>query len=53
MRLDKFIKKLERLANNCGGSAQVVMADNILVVDPVYEENYPRHKKVVVITDQK
>jgi len=52
MILKEFIKKLEEIANKHGTYAEVVMADNILVVNPVCMEIYPRHKKVVVITDQ-
>lgn len=52
MTLKEFIKKLKKITKEYGGSAQIVMADNILVVDPVYVENYNQHKKVVVITDQ-
>ena len=53
MKLGDFIKKLEKIADEHGTLPDVVMADNILVINPVYAENYPRHKKVVVITDQR
>ena len=52
MKLKDFIKKLEKIAKNHGAYLEVVMADSIKVVDPVYVENF-RYKKVVVITDQK
>lgn len=52
MILKEFIKKLEKVAKEHGVDAEVVMADGILVVDPVYLENFP-NKKIIIITDQK
>ncbi|MBI5071780.1 hypothetical protein HZB93_02705 [Candidatus Falkowbacteria bacterium] len=52
MKLKKFIKKLEEIAGKYGDDAEVVMADNIPVVEPVFPENYPGDEKVV-ITDEK
>ncbi len=51
MKLKKFIKKLEKIAGKYGDNAEVVMADNIPVVNPVFRENCPDDKKVV-ITDE-
>ena len=50
MTLKEFIKKLEKIAKEHGISAQVVMADNILVVEPVFSNEY--YGKRVIITDQ-
>lgn len=52
MILKVFIKKLEKVARKHGFSAEVMMADGILVVDPVYLENF-LNKEVVVVTDKK
>lgn len=52
MILKKFIKELERVAKKRGESIEVVMADGIPVVDPVYLENFV-NRQTVVITDQK
>jgi len=52
MTIKAFNKKLEKIAKEHGASAKVVMADGILIVGPVYLENF-LNKKVVVITDQK
>lgn len=52
MTLNQFIKKLEKISEEHGSAIRVVMADDILVVDPVYCEAYGRHGNVVVITDQ-
>jgi hypothetical protein len=52
MKLKEFIKKLEKIDERIGESIDVVMADGISVVNPVYLNNF-LNKKVVVITDQK
>ncbi len=53
MTLKQFIKKLEKISEKHGSAMFVVMADDILVVDPVYAEGYGQNGNVVVITDQK
>jgi len=50
MRLKRFIEYLNNIAENRGDTIDVVMADNIPVVKPVYSDKYP--KQSVVITDQ-
>ncbi|NCF75546.1 MAG: hypothetical protein GWO87_03625 [Xanthomonadaceae bacterium] len=52
MKLKEFIEKLEKIAKEYGDSSEVIMADNIPVVSPVFSREYP-DKKNVVITDQK
>lgn len=51
MKLKKFIQELENLARKHGNDAEVIMADNIPVVTPVFSKKYPS-KKSVVITDK-
>ncbi len=51
MKLKDFIIKLEKLAIEHGDNIEVVMADNIPVVDPVFFKNYPNKKKII-ITDK-
>jgi len=50
MKLKEFIKKLKDIANKRGEDIEVIMADNILVVNPRFSDKYP--KLSVVITDQ-
>ena len=50
MKLEKFIKQLKIIAKKYGENIEVVMADSIPVVDPIFFNRYP-HKKAVVITD--
>ena len=52
MKLKKFIKKLENIAEKYGDDIKVIMADNISVVNPVFSKKYP-NKKNVIITDEK
>jgi hypothetical protein len=52
MKLNEFIKKLEKIENKYGASTEVLMADGIPVVDPVYLNNF-FDSKAVVITDQR
>ncbi len=52
MKLKEFIKKLERIAKKHGDDSEVIMADNISVVDPVFSKKYSNGKSVV-ITDEK
>lgn len=52
MKLKKFIEKLKRIAKKYGDDAEVIMADNIPVINPIFSKNYPR-KKSIVITDKK
>ena len=51
MKLKKFIEKLNKIKKEQGGNMEVVMADNIPVIEPIFSDKY-RGKKVV-ITDQK
>lgn len=52
MKLRKFIQKLEKIAKEQGDNLEVVMADNIAVVSPVFVKKNFFNKKVVVITDE-
>lgn len=52
MKLKNFIQKLEHLAKKHGNHIEVIMADNIPVVNPVFSKKYP-DKKNIVITDKK
>ena len=52
MKLKNFIQKLENIAKKHGDDAEVVMADNIPVVNPVFSKNYSNIKSVI-ITDGK
>jgi len=52
MKLENFIKKLEKIAENHGKNSEVIMADDIPVVNPIFSDKYPRGNKVV-ITDEK
>lgn len=51
MKLKKFIQKLEKLSEKHGDNIEVIMADNISVVDPIFSSDYPS-KKSIVITDE-
>lgn len=51
MTLNEFINKLEVIAKEHSGSDEVVMADDIPVVDPVYINDLIFGSKVI-ITDQ-
>ena len=50
MTLKEFIKKLKKISSEHGENMEVVMADNILVVEPVFLNEY--HGGKVIITDQ-
>ncbi len=50
MTLKEFIKKLKKISSEHGENMEVVMADNILVVEPVFLKEYYGGK--VIITDQ-
>lgn len=52
MKLTEFIQRLNELSRKYGDDAEVIMADNIPVVSPVFSEDYP-NKKSIVITDKK
>ncbi|MBI2551687.1 hypothetical protein HYW17_00090 [Candidatus Uhrbacteria bacterium] len=52
MQLKEFIKQLQKIGEKHGEDAEVIMADNIPVVAPVFSSDYP-NKKNVVITDEK
>lgn len=51
MKLKKFIEKLEEIKKEHGGDLDVIMADNISVIDPVFTDKYFNEEKVV-ITDR-
>jgi len=51
MRLKKFLEKLEEIAKKHGDKLEVIMADDIPVVNPVFSNKYPYMNKVV-ITDE-
>ena len=50
MKLSDFIKKLNAIADKKGGDFEVVMADGIPVVAPVFSQKYLGNK--VIITDE-
>jgi len=50
MRLKKFIEELEKIQEKRGGNLQVIMADDIPVIRPIFSDKYRGRK--VVITDQ-
>jgi len=50
MKLKVFIQKLNNLAEKHGDETEVIMADNVSVVDPVFSEKY-LNKKKIIITD--
>lgn len=52
MKLKEFIKKLRSIEKKYGEDLEVVMADYIPVVSPVFSDKYYAEKKVV-ITDEK
>ena len=51
MKLKKFIEKLSQIQKEQGKNLEVVMADNLPVVEPVFSDKY--YGKKVVITDGK
>jgi len=51
MKLKNFIKKLRNIAEEYGDDINVIMADEISVVDPIFSDKYSVGKSVV-ITDQ-
>ncbi len=52
MKLKQFIEKLKEIKKDHGGDVEVIMADNVSVVDPVFSGEYSG-KKNVVVTDVK
>ena len=52
MKLKKFIKKLQEISEKYGENAEVIMADYISVVEPVFLSDEDTGDKVV-ITDQR
>ena len=52
MNLTKFINKLEKIRDKHGKDLEVVMADYIPVVEPVFSSNKYLGERVV-ITDEK
>jgi len=51
MKLKKFIEKLKEIELKQGENLEVIMADDIPVIEPVFSDEY--YGKKVVITDQK
>ncbi|MFH0930107.1 MAG: hypothetical protein V1814_02535 [Candidatus Moraniibacteriota bacterium] len=51
MKLKNFIEKLEEISREHGEESEVIMADDIAVIEPVFSDQYGGKK--VVITDQK
>jgi len=52
MELDKFIKKLQGIQSKHGDSIEVLMADGLPIVDPVYLKDF-FNEMAVIITDRK
>ena len=52
MKLKKFIESLDEIVKIHGHDLEVIMADDISVVEPVYSEEYCGGNKVV-LTDEK
>ena len=52
MTLKQFIHKLEKLAEIHGDNSEVIMADNVPVVNPIFSNKY-YSKKSIIITDIK
>lgn len=50
MKLKTFIEQLKDIVKKNGDSIEVIMADNVLVVRPVFSDKY--RKPSVVITDE-
>lgn len=51
MKLKKFIKQLKMIEKNSGSDVEVVMADAISVVRPIFLSKY-KTKEAVIITDK-
>ena len=51
MKLKKFIEKLEKIKKEHGENIEVVMADGIPIVSPVFSSEY-YYGNNVVITDE-
>ena len=51
MKLKIFIEKLKKIEKEQGENLEVIMADNIPVIEPIFSDKYCGKK--VVITDQK
>lgn len=45
------MRTLEKIRGNYGDDVEVVMADNIPIVQPIFSDKYP-HGKRVIITDE-
>jgi len=52
MKLKDFIKKLKNIAEEHGDDVEVVMADEIPVVGPLFSDKYSAGENVV-ITDER
>ena len=51
MKLKNFIKKLENIKEKQSEDLEVVMADNISAIKPIFKKNYFGRDKVI-ITDK-
>ena len=51
MKLRRFIEKLTEISKKHGDDMEVIMADEIPIVDPVFSDKYQDGKNVV-ITDE-
>ena len=47
MKLQEFINYLQEIKKNNGDNVEVVMADGISVVEPVFFEDYNGERRVV------
>ncbi|MEK7586537.1 MAG: hypothetical protein AAB453_01560 [Patescibacteria group bacterium] len=48
MKLKNFIKKLEKISKKYSGNLEVVMADNIAVIKPIFKKNFRGCSKVII-----
>ena len=52
MKLKEFIQKLKTLERENGSDSEVILADNVPVVDPVFSKRYPARKNVVITDNE-
>ncbi|MBU4369884.1 hypothetical protein KKG58_03945 [Patescibacteria group bacterium] len=52
MKLQKFIKYLQEIRKNHNDNIEVVMADGVSIVEPIFFNDY-NGKTSIVITDEK
>ena len=48
MKLNKFIEKLVEISKEYGDDIEVIMADGISVIKPVFSDTYLRGKNIVI-----